>query len=124
MKLISKDKLKRRLEKERPSNFLRKEGYTLVNVMSRDEFLKEHIPGSINIPHGEEGEFELRFDRMKEIILYCSSNECSAAFQVAQTLNDKGFFNILEFEGGIQEWKRGGHTIEMGEVSSSPANFS
>ncbi len=30
-----------------------------------------HIPGSINIPQGNEDEFERRFAKDKEIIVYC-----------------------------------------------------
>ena len=61
-------KLKDRLDREPPDNSDPEQGYALVNVLGEDTFEKEHIPQSINIPKGQEDDFDRRFTKDKEII--------------------------------------------------------
>ncbi|HEX2237869.1 MAG TPA: rhodanese-like domain-containing protein [Gammaproteobacteria bacterium] len=71
-------------EIEQFNNEHRDKGYALINVLTPETFGKEHIPGSINIPLGHEDEFEQRFTKDKEIIVYGNSLACDASTQVAQ----------------------------------------
>lgn len=117
MKLVTKDELKERLTMERPNNNDRTKGFALVNVLDHQTFVDEHIPGSINIPKGQESDFERRFDKAKEIIVYCGSAQCPASSDVADKLEDQGFTNVLKYEGGMDEWKEARNQLERGEVS-------
>ena len=58
MNVITKEELKEQLAHELPNNEDMTEGYALVFVGSAEEFAVEHIPHSVNIPQGEEEEFE------------------------------------------------------------------
>lgn len=98
-------------EIEQPNNEHRDKGYALVNVLPPEEFEKEHIPGSINIPLGGEDEFEQRFANDKEIILYDDSPECDASTRVAEELTRRGFHRIKDYEEGLQEWKAGDNVV-------------
>lgn len=109
--------LKDRLDRESPDNTDPKKGYALVNVLGEETFEKEHIPQSINIPKGREDEFEQRFSRDKEIIVYCASPECDASPTVARELVDRGFTNVRDFEGGMSEWKDADGTVEYGAAA-------
>ena len=109
---ISRDELQDRFSSEQPDNQDPKQGYALVNVLDEDIFEQQHIPGSINIPQGNEQEFEKRFDKEKELIVYCASTDCDASPQVAQRLTDRGFSNVRDFEAGMREWKEGGLPVE------------
>ncbi|MFH0343068.1 MAG: rhodanese-like domain-containing protein [Chromatiales bacterium] len=60
-----------------------------------------HIPGSINIPHGNEGVFERRFAKDKEIIVYCGSPDCPASENVAAALVTRGFRRVYHYAGGL-----------------------
>ncbi len=71
-------------EIEQPNNEHRDKGYALINVLTPETFEKEHIPGSVYIPLGHEDEFEQRFTKDKEIIVYGNSLACVASTQVAQ----------------------------------------
>lgn len=115
---ISLKELRARLQQEQPDNSDRANGFALVNVLQPEEFLSEHIPGSINIPKGNEREFEKLFDHTKELVLYCASTDCPASSQVAKVLYDLGFSNIRRFEGGMRAWSEGNNQIESGKSSS------
>ncbi|MCO6429884.1 MAG: rhodanese-like domain-containing protein [Deltaproteobacteria bacterium] len=115
METISTEELQERLSVEAPDNDDPREGYALVNVLSNEAFLEEHIPESINIAKGEEWKFTERFDRSKEIIVYCASHDCPASTQVAQELVELGFSRVADYEGGIAEWKAAGNTVGRGE---------
>lgn len=115
MKTITREQLSQKLQQEPPTNDDRSAGYALVNVLDHETFLDEHIPGSINIPKGQEKEFEQRFDKSKEIIVYCGSLQCPASTNVAEALAKRGFSNIVEYEGGMSDWKGGGSDVERGQ---------
>ena len=71
---ISRLELNRRMREVHPENMDPDKGYALVNVLSRDDYDKEHIPRSINIPMGHEELFEKRYSKEKPIIVYCASS--------------------------------------------------
>jgi rhodanese-related sulfurtransferase len=81
-------------EIERPNNEHREKGYALVNVLKPKAFDQERIPGFINIPMGSDGEFEQRFAKDKEIIVYDDFLECGAATQAARELVQRGFHRV------------------------------
>lgn len=114
MKTISREQLKKLLAEVKPDNKDRHKGYALVYVLDYKSYLDEHIPGSINIVRGHEAEFERHFDKAKEIIVYCESRECGASGSVAQTLGESGFENVIEYEGGMLDWKSDGNQLERG----------
>lgn len=111
---ISQATLSNRLEQEPANNQNASKGYALVNVLGKEQFAKEHIPNSINIPKGQEDEFEKRFTHDKEIIVYCASPDCDASPQVAKELQMRGFKRVLDFEDGMTGWKDAGGTVEAG----------
>lgn len=105
MNSVSLKDLRRRLRSRAPDNEDRVRGYALVNVLPSERFLAGHIPGSINIPLGQEKEFEKYFDRSKEIILYGASDHCPAARQMARALISMGYRSVREFDGGMAAWR-------------------
>lgn len=109
---VEHDQLAQRVAKESPNNTDRRRGYALVNVLPHEAFAQERIPGSINIPQGEEDRFDERFDKDKEIIVYCASFDCHASPSVARELTQRGFTAVRDYEGGIKAWKEAGHPIE------------
>ena len=109
---IDGEELKRRYDLEKPDNEDRHEGYALVNVLDSGSFEREHIPHSINIPKGHEEEFERRFGKDKEIVVYCASFECDASPTVASWLAEKGFTAVRDYEGGMGDWKVSGNPVE------------
>lgn len=113
---IDRNELEQLLAREAPNNDDPETGYALVNVLGKEAFEKEHIPGSINIPQGEEEHFEHRFDKDKKIVVYCASPECDASPKAARALVERGFTEVVDYEGGMSDWKQGGGEI-VGEAA-------
>lgn len=109
---ITREDLAQRMSRQKPDNQARLGGYALVNVLKPEAFAKERLPGSINIPQGREQDFEARFDKDKEIIVYCASFDCQASPSVARELAQRGFTAVQDYEGGIEDWKADGKPIE------------
>ncbi len=93
----------------------------IIDVRSRDEYLREHIPGSRNIPleHIQESIEELREELWQNpaVILTCRSGR--RAREAAQLLKAQGCGDVVVMEGGIMGWKKQG-----GEVRSLKTGIS
>jgi rhodanese-related sulfurtransferase len=100
----------------------RNEKFTLINVLDKDAFEREHIPGSHNIPMGRD-DF---VDRARElvgstsgtVVVYCSSADCTASPKAGRKLVEAGFENVSHFEGGMADWKKAGYEVESGEPAT------
>ena len=98
MKTINKEKLKEwKAEKK---------DFVLINVLSRAEFEKRHIPGSINIPLSEiKDRIEEKVsDKGKTIVVYCANYSCEASTTAAKKLEQIGYSSVFDYKGGIEDW--------------------
>lgn len=111
---ISRAQLTKRMNDIPPENVDPDRGYALVNVLEKDAYAKEHIPASINIPIGDEREFQKRFSKHKDIVVYCASSTCDASPKVANKLVRMGFTNVYDYEAGLSDWKGAGGPVESG----------
>ncbi len=95
---------------------LQNKDVALVEVLSGEKYKKAHIKGAINIPLNKIGkEAKQRFAKDKEIVVYCSDSECTSSPTAAKKLDDLGFTNVYDFEGGKKEWEEAGYEMEYGE---------
>ena len=91
------------------------EDLVLINVLTPESFEREHIPGSINIPLRDINEETVaKLPRGKETIVYCGSFECMASPVAAQKLEELGFTTVVDYEGGMADWKEAGYSVEAG----------
>jgi len=94
--------------------------WILLDVLPEESYEKEHIPGAHNTPVHRpdflERVAELVASREDPVVVYCASDECAASPRAARQLEDDGFTNVMDFEGGLDEWKRAGFEI----VSEAP----
>jgi rhodanese-related sulfurtransferase len=109
---LTRGQLETTLNAGPPENGKRDEGYALVNVLAREQYEREHIPGSINIPREQLDEFDRHFDKEKKIVVYCASEECPASNQAAQALSERGFRHVYDYEGGMSDWREAGNPVE------------
>lgn len=89
--------------------------FLLVNVLSNEEFEKQRIPGSINIPvqaQGFEDAAEDILPQEAEIIVYCAGFECRASDTAVKMLEEVGYANLIEYEGGMEDWIEKGNPVE------------
>lgn len=98
------------------------ENIIVVDARSTDAYRKEHIPGSLSLPHLKMNEETTKMlDRKALIVVYCDGIGCNASTKGALKLSRLGF-SVKELLGGLDWWKRDGYTtsgIESKEDSSS-----
>jgi peroxiredoxin/rhodanese-related sulfurtransferase len=83
----------------------------VINVLSREQYRKQHIPGSVNIPLGEIEAKAGKLDKNRRIVTYCYDTTCRASTEAAQLLKTLGFEDVHDYEGGIMEWKEAGRDV-------------
>lgn len=108
---ISRQELEQRLKLQQPDNDDPNAGYALVNVLDTKLYERDHIPSSINIPRDDVDEFEQRFEKDKDIIVYCASPDCEASPEVARELTKRGFRHVYDYEKGMSDWRMAGHPV-------------
>lgn len=94
----------------------RSNGPAVINVLDKEVFRKEHIPGSRNIPlrthHFAEAVEKAVGGKDKPVIVYCASTTCDASPKAAKELEKEGFGTVYDFEGGMKAWKEAGFPVE------------
>jgi rhodanese-related sulfurtransferase len=103
---INRDELRKKL-RESPGRVV------LVDVRERADYERAHIKGAISIPISE---LSMRigndYSKDVEIIVYCGSFECTLSTKASETLLNMGYENVLEYEGGLKDWKTAGFLTE------------
>ncbi len=85
----------------------------LLDVRKPEEYKAGHLQGSFQANWLDRNEFEERIkhlDKSKPVYVYCLAGSRSAA--AAEWLAEKGFANVVNMQGGINAWKKGGKQLE------------
>ena len=87
----------------------------LINTLSEDHFESTQIPESINIPL-ESDDFVSRVEQTiggkdQPVVVYCASHDCPSSEKAAEKLEQAGFTQVFDFEGGAQEWLQEGQHL-------------
>lgn len=81
----------------------------LIDVLDREHYRKVHLPHAENIPLKELAELAPQHVEPGEtVVVYCSSPDCSKSPTAAARLEELGYRDVYDFEGGIAEWRKGG----------------
>ena len=92
------------------------EPVVVVDGRSADAHAREHIPGSISLPHREiSPDSTESLDRSKLHVCYCDGIGCNASTKTALKLLTLGF-QVRELIGGLDWWKRDGHATHGEEA--------
>ena len=92
-----------------------------VDARDHEEFECGTIPGSVNIPfeYLPEDNLALYIDsalggvsKDKELIVFCSGEECDLSLYLSRNLRSFGYTNVLIFFGGAREWEKFGLQVE------------
>ncbi|NNG27513.1 MAG: rhodanese-like domain-containing protein [Ignavibacteriaceae bacterium] len=85
--------------------------FTLIDVRTEKEYLAGHIENAVWLPRGFI-EFKIQkliSDPDREIIIYCKRGSGSALS--TYTLMEMGYNNVLNLDGGFEEWVNSGNSI-------------
>jgi rhodanese-related sulfurtransferase len=93
----------------------------IVEALPESYFVKEHLPGAINIPHDRIRELAPRLlpDKGAEIVTYCASATCRNSHIAAETLGTMGYTNVRVYTGGKQDWLAAGLPVEKGAAAKA-----
>jgi rhodanese-related sulfurtransferase len=80
----------------------------VLDVRTREEYARGHVPGAINIPHDElAGRLaELPGDRSEEIVVHCQSGR--RAGMAEAVLGEHGYTQLRDLTGHWQGWQAAG----------------
>ena len=89
---------------------------TLVNVLDADAHRRAHLPGSANVPVSA-ADFEKKVEDLvgeKEapVVVYCADQACDASPRAARRLEDAGFKEVYDYEGGIAAWSEANQALD------------
>jgi rhodanese-related sulfurtransferase len=92
--------------------------FVLINVLPEETFRDQHIPDSINIPQDQDN-FADQVEtaaggKGAKIVVYCGSFDCDASTKAARKLDEAGFTDVYDYEGGVKAWRESGLMIEAG----------
>ncbi len=92
-------------------------GAVFVDARSRADFSAGHIPSAKNFPFEEAKgealrEFMAGIPQGKNLVIYCSGEDCPAGLDLALLLRDQGLKGVRVFMGGWDEWRAAGLPAE------------
>ena len=87
--------------------------FRLVDVLDEEYFEKERIKGSISLPLEEIERNAAKILKKDElIVVYCASFRCLASTKAAEKLVSMGYKNVLDYKGGLQDYREGNLPLE------------
>ena len=89
------------------------ERFKLVDVLERGHFAQEHIKGAISIPVSEiEKKAPKLLKKGERVVVYCASFDCQASTTAAEKLLSMGYKHVLDYKGGLKDYKEAGLALE------------
>ncbi|MEW6100767.1 MAG: rhodanese-like domain-containing protein [Candidatus Omnitrophota bacterium] len=89
------------------------ENFKLVDVLDKTHYETEHIKGAISLPVNEiEKKAKALLKKEEKIVVYCASFDCQASTIAAQKLMAMGYKDVLDYKGGIKDYKEAGLPLE------------
>lgn len=80
--------------------------FKLIDVLPKESYEKEHIKGATSIPLDQiETEALKTLKKNQTIVVYCASFDCQASTKAAEQLQKLGFKHILDYKGGLRDYK-------------------
>jgi len=88
----------------------------IIDVLSKESYAKEHIKGAISLPlETIDKDTTKQWDKKETIVVYCASFDCPASTKAAEKLQLLGFKNVLDYKGGLKDYKEGSLPLEGGQ---------
>ena len=106
MKTITREQLNERLAND---------GIPVVEVLAPEYYHKFHLPGAINVPLGDDFDEQIQKavpDTEQPVVVYCQNAECQASPKAAQRMEELGYRQVLDYEGGKVDWQNAGLPTE------------
>ena len=91
----------------------------ILDVRPREIYNQGHLPTALSFPlmdfDQNIGQILSSINRQAELLVYCSSIECTDSHTFATRLKNLRYDNIQVFSGGFRQWQEMGYKIEKNE---------
>lgn len=88
--------------------------FVLLDALPQESYRKSHLPGALSMPADtvEKSAPKALLDKSQTIITYCGNAQCPKSREAAEKLEELGYTNVMEYEGGIEDWQKAGFDME------------
>jgi len=91
----------------------RSEKFVLIDARNPKAYAEEHLPGAVSHPSEKLAPSVIEeIDKEETVVTYCSSFTCEASTIAATKLEKFGYRKVLQFKGGLADWKAAGYPTE------------
>ena len=97
-------------------NLMQKESVTVIDVNSRQSWLRARVPGAVSLDPVAYSETDLPAHRDSILVFYCSNFMCRKAPNAARRANHMGYRNVRVMSAGISGWLGASLPTEAGET--------
>ena len=106
----------RTIDGKRMKELLAKKQARTIDVDTAAAFKREHIKGSVNIPHSDKNflsKVEQQFSARNEEIVLCGQSGCEKQLQkLGSELEKAGYKNVYQYKADPAEWKASGLNVQ------------
>jgi rhodanese-related sulfurtransferase len=83
---------------------IQKQQVTVIDVNSRQSWIKARVPGALNLDPADYNESDLPPDKESSLVFYCSNPMCRKAPNAARRAKKMGYSNVKVMSAGISGW--------------------
>ena len=83
---------------------IQKQPVTVIDVNSRQSWIKAHVPGALNLDPVNYNDSDLPSDKESSLVFYCSNPMCRKAPTAARRAKKMGYSNVKVMSAGISGW--------------------
>jgi rhodanese-related sulfurtransferase len=86
------------------NELMQKQKVTVVDVNSRQSWMKAHVPGALSLDPAGYGDADLPAAKDAALVFYCSNPLCRKAPNAARRAEKMGYGNVKVMSAGITGW--------------------
>src|SRR5215471_2577901 len=94
---------------------IRDKQVTILDVNSRQSWMKAHVPGALNMDPADYKDCDLPADKNSALVFYCSNPLCMKAPKAARRAKSMGYNNVQVMSAGIRGWLAAQLPTESGQ---------
>ena len=89
------------------------ENFFLFDVLPSESYRKGHIKGAVSVPVNTINEkcVSEMLHADSKVVVYCGGHQCQASTEAANKLHALGLTNVLDFKGGLEDWRKNGNEL-------------
>lgn len=114
----------RHIDVEATKQLIRQGEAVVIDALPADSFNLRHLPSAVNLTpddeYFEKKASELIPDKSTTVVTYCSDEECPESGKVAAGLEELGYQDVREFDGGLRGWRKAGYDWVRPEGGPKP----